>query len=76
MRAAIVTGGADSLEQVKNYLPDNYEAVAHYVKPLGADRYGQVIIIAGQDIAGWTLDGYVIPRLMSGLIGAEEIAPF
>ena len=76
MRAAIVTDGADSLEHVQQYLPDNYEAVTHYVKPLGAENYGEVIIIAGQDIAGWTLDGYVIPRLASGLIGAEEIAPF
>ena len=29
--------------------------------------------IAGRDVAGWTLDAYVIPRLASGLYFATEI---
>jgi len=32
-----------------------------------------VLVIAGEDDAGWTLEGFVIPRLASGLIGCEEI---
>jgi hypothetical protein len=30
-------------------------------------------VIAGRDRAGWTLEGYVIPRLASGLYFASEI---
>ena len=63
-RAARIKGGADSLAQVQNYLPRNYTASQ---SPDGT------IFISGYDNAGWTLDGYVIPRLASGLIFAEEI---
>jgi hypothetical protein len=31
------------------------------------------VIIAGTDYAGWTLDGYVLPRLASGLMFGEEV---
>jgi hypothetical protein len=31
------------------------------------------VVVSGADMAGWTLDGYVIPRLASGLIWAEEV---
>src|ERR1044072_1839218 len=48
---------------VSRYLPSNYEAFIHE---------GQTYIV-GIDYAGWTLDGYVIPRLLSGSIGAREI---
>ena len=30
-------------------------------------------VIGGRDVAGWTLDAYVIPRLASGLYFATEI---
>ena len=30
-------------------------------------------VIAGRDVAGWTLDAYVIPRLASGLYFAAEV---
>lgn len=30
-------------------------------------------VVEGEDFAGWTLHGYVIPRYASGLIWAEEI---
>jgi len=63
-RAAKVNGGASSLEQVQNYMPSNYTA--------SQDPDG-TIWISGHDSAGWTLDGYVIPRLASGLIFATEI---
>jgi hypothetical protein len=49
--------------QVAPYLPDNYT-----VSP---NASGGATII-GQDVAGWTLDGYVIPRLASGLHVATE----
>jgi hypothetical protein len=63
-RAARVRGGATSVEQVQNYLPSNYTATQD---PDGT------IWISGHDSAGWTLDGYVIPRLQSGMISAVEI---
>ena len=65
-RRAIVRD--DSLERtmlprVQAYLPRNYEAFPHT----------EGILIVGHDDAGWTLDGYVIPRLASGLIGCREL---
>lgn len=51
-------------DTVARYLPGNYEVVAE----------GQtMIVIEGEDNAGWTMDDYVIPRLASGLIYAREI---
>lgn len=65
---------AESRRQVERYLPDNYEVIHEEAgwqqvngKPV------PVQVIAGRDVAGWTLDGYVIPRFASGLIGCEEI---
>jgi hypothetical protein len=52
------------VETVQRYLPSNYQVTA-----FGVDY----IIVAGEDKAGWTMDGYVIPRLGSGLIYAGEI---
>jgi hypothetical protein len=66
LRVARVVGGNQELETVSRYLPSNYEA--------RRDEDG-VITIFGHDHAGWTLDGYVIPRLASGLISAEEMEP-
>lgn len=66
-------GGADSLAQVAAYLPDGYKVTAHYVRAINAAKHGEVLIISGEDKGGWTLDGYVIPRLESGLIFAQEI---
>jgi len=51
------------LETVRNYLPSNYSA----------HKLGHIIYIMGEDVAGWTLSGYVIPRLSSGLIVAREL---
>lgn len=48
---------------VGRYMPDNYKVY----------HCGEVIMIAGKDVAGWTLDGYVIPRLQSGNIIAKEV---
>lgn len=49
---------------VDRYLPSNY-------KVEGLTALG--IVIGGEDYHGWTLDDYVIPRLGSGLMRAEEI---
>jgi hypothetical protein len=51
-----------SRERVAPYLPPNYSCRA----------YGADVEIFGHDVAGWTLEGYVIPRLASGLMFAEE----
>lgn len=53
-----------SASVVANYLPSNYRIVAQ------ADN---AVLVAGEDDHGWTADKYVIPRLGSGMIRAEEI---
>jgi hypothetical protein len=61
-RYAIIFGDRDRVAQ---YLPANYAVVDHDLD--------DSCIIEGRDDAGWTLDGYVLPRLASGLIFGEEI---
>jgi hypothetical protein len=65
VRRAIITHKAD-LETVRKYLPANYTAEKNAF---------DAIVIEGEDNAGWTLDGYVIPRLASGLYYAKEVTP-
>jgi hypothetical protein len=36
---------------------------------------GGNIVIVGRDRAGWSLDEYVLPRLRSGMIVAQEVSP-
>lgn len=60
-RRAIVEG--QPLPKVQQYLPLNYKA----------RRDGDAVEVYGYDDHGWTLDGYVIPRLGSGLIAAREV---
>jgi hypothetical protein len=80
-RVAIVTGGADSLDQVQRYMPSNYQARTVFAQTSGKfldegfpqGVYAHVILIVGHDVAGWTMDDYVLPRLASGLIFATEI---
>jgi len=64
-RVARVTSGRSTLDQVRDYLPRNFTA--------DVSESGE-IEIRGYDTHGWTLDGYVIPRLASGLIAAREVA--
>ena len=67
IRYARVTGGlCATLSTVRDYLPVNYSA------ELDADGN---ILISGEDDHGWSLDGYVIPRLDSALIAASEFFP-
>jgi hypothetical protein len=79
-RYAIV--GGVRRETLEAYLPGNYSVVwegwydgetyAEEAYSLAFDAR-RVFVIEGKDNAGWTLDGYVIPRLASGLYFAEEI---
>jgi hypothetical protein len=72
-RRAIVRGkpwGKKTLaEQVGQYLPSNYRVV----ETLTPDSHSEKVLVAGIDKSGWTLDGYVLPRLASGLMFGKEI---
>ena len=66
IRHAVIRGyGHDRLETVRRYLPSNYTA----------DSDGGSIWIHGEDVGGWTLEDYVLPRLHSGLHPAREVVP-
>jgi hypothetical protein len=65
-----VVQNARNAAQVWRFLPRNYEIIG---PDFGEDPERPVYLIVGEDDAGWTLDGYVIPRLASGLIWATEI---
>ena len=69
-RARVSNSPGATLEQVRHYLPANYEAREAMLGAMDSTRH--IIEIEGYDRAGWTLDGYVIPRLASGLIVATE----
>jgi hypothetical protein len=69
IRRALLTTGEQSIESVAAYLPSNFIVR----ELLGSTPQRRRYAIEGVDQAGWTLDGYVIPRLASGLIFAREI---
>lgn len=73
-RYAIVRNARDRRE-AEAYLPGNYEVIHEGEETFGENgpTFSLVQVIAGEDVAGWTLDDYVIPRYASGLIWAEEI---
>jgi hypothetical protein len=64
-RYAMVAAPTDT---VARYLPGNY-SVAFATEFEGRD----VTVIEGRDNSGWTMDGYVLPRLASGLYFGQEI---
>ena len=70
-----VVRGARRPEEVEAYLPSGYALVESFQVDGGTatGRKELWVVIGGLDNAGWTLDGYVIPRLASGLMFAEEI---
>lgn len=70
MRHAIVQGRDLSREQLERYLPANYAVSEELPAP---DSRIKAYMIEGRDDSGWTLSGYVIPRLASGLIGCTEV---
>jgi hypothetical protein len=56
------------------YMPSNYEVIYSEPHPDNNDRRQWTQhVIAGTDNAGWTLDGYVLPRLASGGMYGTEI---
>lgn len=65
VRIARVRGDHD-IESVRALLPANYACFRNTAGTL---------IVHGCDDAGWTLDDYVLPRLASGLIFADESYP-
>lgn len=79
-RYALVTGARDR-QEVEAYLPDNYAVEGEAIQRTseftsthpGRSTDKLVTVIGGEDKAGWTLDDYVIPRLASGVITAQEI---
>jgi len=60
----IVKGKYAKVSTVGAYLPENYSVTG------GTD--GEVIV-EGKDDAGWTAEGYVIPRLASGMMYASIV---
>lgn len=65
VRTALIRGGTPA--QIANYLPSNYLVID---SPTGEEG----VTIQGEDVAGWTLDDYVLPRLASGLYFGKETA--
>ena len=65
-RYAIVRSG--NWSEVAAYLPMGYKVQCQ--TEVDGDK---CTVIAGLDNAGWTMDGYVIPRLGSGMLHADEI---
>jgi hypothetical protein len=70
-RIAAVVGRDITEERVANYLPSNYKVLESDI----AGLLGDSVIIGGRDSAGWTLDGYVAPRLASGGMFVTEDEP-
>lgn len=66
VKAESVGWGDDPEKVVEQYLPRNYRVTGT------VDGYVQ---IEGEDVAGWTADDYVIPRLASGMIFAKLVDP-
>lgn len=58
-----VVGDLDELRSIEALLPHNYHL----------EQAKEGLVVAGHDRWGWTLDGYVIPRLASGLFPAQEL---
>jgi hypothetical protein len=70
MRYALITITSDR-DNPAAYLPADYREL--YREP-SRERDGWTsVVIGGRDNAGWTLDGYVLPRLASGMIYGREI---
>jgi hypothetical protein len=61
MRSAIIHTDAKP-RRLAAYLPSNYQTIIHQ----------HTLYVVGTDKAGWTLDGYVLPRLASGSIYGTE----
>jgi hypothetical protein len=72
MKRYAIVRAARRRSEAEAYLPANYRVI-HEKETPDSRIPGSMFVIAGEDSAGWTLDGYVIPRYASGLIQCEEI---
>lgn len=70
MRYALVSADASRGETLKSYMPGNFEVLGR--TPIQGTNTVQWLI-GGRDSHGWTLDGYVLPRLASGMYYGVEI---
>ena len=69
VRIAVVNGDPSV---IRRYMPVNYGVV--YTDEANGEPEPTNVIV-GRDVAGWTLEVYVIPRLSSGLHFATELTP-
>lgn len=63
-RYALIPSEGLSIGTLEAYLPGNYRIISS--GPRGH-------LVAGMDDSGWTMDGYVLPRLASGMYFGREI---
>lgn len=69
-RVTLTVRNEHGATEILSRLPSHYRVSRHIpMEPV------QIMVVEGEDDAGWTLDGYVIPRLASGLIFAREENP-
>jgi len=62
-----VVSGRGTRRAVEAYLPSSYIVTASH------EANGNVVaLLEGTDDVGWTLEGYVLPRLASGLYYGRE----
>lgn len=74
VRGLFGSGGTPS-EKVAAYLPANYKVIWEGLFPAytGQTIPDIAVVIAGRDDHGFDLTRYVLPRLGSGMMAAEEI---
>ncbi len=67
MKVIVVTGSSRDFDEelVAAYLPDNYKVLCE----LPPDGY----VVIGFDVAGWTAEDYVVPRLGSALMAGRIV---
>lgn len=74
-RFALVSVHRTGVETIQRYLPDNYGVNTAVRGTITDPQTGLAcVLVQGRDVAGWTLDDYVLPRLGSGLIGGREVS--
>lgn len=83
MKRYALVSNARTRQEAEAYLPDNYQVI-HETTEAKVNRQHRalgkfegerpVFVIEGEDLHGWTLHDYVIPRYASGLIGVVEVS--
>ncbi len=73
-RYALIQGLRCEPTVVRSYLPSNYRVLwSGLFGATGRLPPEPTIVVEGRDSSGYTLDGFVLPRLGSGGYGAREI---